>query len=183
MNTLRGRAVGSSRASYSMLQSEFINKGVAIIPELFNETQIKGIKCELECALKFIEAGFIVSVPYGNTSRYDLIVDAGNNKYFRIQCKTAHQNENGSYTINTANQQFTATARNVKHYTKEQIDFVCSIIEDQLVVIPVDFISNCRSKIFRSHNYPPLNNSCNSTCNWTDNYTIENQILPLCREE
>ena len=37
---------------------------------MFNETQIKGIKCELECALKFIEAGFIVSVPYGNTSRY-----------------------------------------------------------------------------------------------------------------
>lgn len=136
-----------------------------IIPELFNETQIKGIKCELECACKFIEKGFIVSVPYGNTSRYDLIIDGGNNKFFRIQCKTAHQNENGSYTINTANQQFTATARNTKHYTKDQIDFICSIIENQLVVIPVDFIANCRSKIFRSHNYPPANNSCYSTCN------------------
>ena len=150
-----------------------------IIPELFNETQIKGMKCELECALKFIEAGFIVSVPYGNTSRYDLIVDAGNNKYFRIQCKTAHQNENRSYTINTSNQQFTAVARNVKHYTKDQIDFICSIIEDQLVVIPVEMIEKSKSKIFRSHKYPPLNNSCISTCNWIDDYTIESRILPL----
>ena len=118
------------------------------MPEMFNESQIKGISCELKCALKFIEKGFIVSVPYGNTSRYDLIIDAGNNKYFRIQCKTAHQNENGSYTINTANQQFTANARNVKHYDSSQIDFICSIIEEQLVVIPVDFISHSKSKIF-----------------------------------
>ena len=149
------------------------------MPEMFNESQIKGISCELKCALKFIEKGFIVSVPYGNTSRYDLIVDAGNNKYFRIQCKTAHQNENGSYTINTANQQFTANARNVKHYDSSQIDFICSIIEEQLVVIPVDFISHSKSKIFRSHTYPPINNSCASTCNWIDDYTLEKQIIPL----
>lgn len=149
------------------------------MPELFNEKQIKGIKCELECALKFIEKGFIVSIPYGNTSRYDLLVDAGKNKYFRIQCKTAHQNENGSYTINTSNQQFTATARKTKYYDENQIDFICSIIENELVVIPVEMISNCKSKIFRSHNFPPLNNSCNSTCNWVDDYTIEKQILSL----
>lgn len=69
------------------------------------------MKCELECAIKFIEAGFIVSIPYGNTSRYDLLVDGGNNKYFRIQCKAASQNQNGSYIIYTANQQVTTTKK------------------------------------------------------------------------
>ena len=147
--------------------------------KMLNETQIKGITCELECAASLIKYGFIVSVPYGNTSRYDLLVDAGNNKYFRIQCKTAHQNENGSYTICTANQQLTTTAKNIKHYTPDQIEFICSMIEGQLVVIPVDFIAKSKSKVFRSHNYPPLNNSCNSTCNWIDDYTVEKQILPL----
>lgn len=147
------------------------------MPNLFNETQIKGISCELQCALKFIEQGFIVSMPYGNTSRYDLLIDGGNKKFFRIQCKTAHQNENGSYTIKTSNQQFTATTRNIKYYDSSQIDFICSIIENQLVVIPVDFISESKTKIFRSHNYPPLIN-CNGT-NWIDDYTIEKQILPL----
>ena len=40
--------------------------------ELFNEKQIKGITTELICMQKFIELGYIVSVPYGNNSRYDL---------------------------------------------------------------------------------------------------------------
>lgn len=163
---------------FNVTKESFI-KVVIIIPNLFNETQIKGIKCELQCALKLIEKGFIVSVPYGNTSRYDLVIDAGNNKFFRIQCKTASQNENGSYTIQTSNQQFTATARNIKHYTKEQIDFICSIVENQLVVIPVSLIETSKSKVFRSHTYPPKNNSAVSTCNWIDDYTVENQILPL----
>lgn len=153
------------------------------MPNLFNETQIKGISCELQCALKFIENGFIVSIPYGNTSRYDLIIDAGNKKYFRIQCKAAKQQSNGSYIIYTANQQYTSTAKNLKHYTEEQIDFICSVIENQLVVIPVQLISGSKSKIFRSHNFPPKNNSCMSTINWIENYTIEKQILPLCKEE
>ena len=154
-------------------------KGVKYLPELFNDTQIKGLKCELECITKFIENGFIVSIPYGNTSRYDLLVDAGNNHFFRIQCKTACQQKNGSYIIKTANQQFTAKSRNVKHYTKDQIDFICSIIEDQLVVIPVSLIEKSESKILRSHNYPPINNSCISTCNWIEDFSIETQILPL----
>jgi hypothetical protein len=149
------------------------------MPNLFNENQVKGMKCELECMLKFIEYGFIVSVPYGNTSRYDLLIDAGNQHYFRIQCKTACQQENGSYVIKTANSQFTANNRNTKNYTKNQVDFICSIVENNLVVIPVEMIENCRSKVFRSHNFPPLNNSCNSTCNWIDDYTVEKQILPL----
>lgn len=135
------------------------------------------MKCELECALKFIEAGFIVSVPYGNSSRYDLIIDDGENNYFRIQCKTAHKNKNGSYTINTSNQQFTAKTKRTKHYTKDQIDFICSIIEGQLVVIPVELIEKSKSKIFRSHTYPPINNSANSTCNWIEDYTMEKRML------
>lgn len=135
--------------------------------------------CELQCAIKFIEMGFIVSMPFGNTSRYDLIIDCGNKKYFRVQCKTAHQNENGSYTIKTSNQQYTAKARNIKHYNSEQIDFICSIVEDQLVIIPVNLVTNNREKIFRSHNFPPKNNSCISTVNWIDDYTVEKQIIPL----
>lgn len=70
---------------------------------LFNETQIKGLTTELKCMEKFIEYGFIVSVPYGNNSRYDLLLDEGDGHYARIQCKTAHLNENGSYTVNTSN--------------------------------------------------------------------------------
>ena len=42
---------------------------------LFNQKQIYGITTELIVAQKFIEKGYIVSIPYGNNSRYDMVVD------------------------------------------------------------------------------------------------------------
>lgn len=150
------------------------------MPQLFNETQIKGLTTELKCMEKFIGYGFIVSIPYGNNSRYDLLLDGGNGKYIRIQCKTAHLNENGSYTINTANSVSTMTKRTVKHYDSTQIDFIASIIEEQLVIIPVNLISNSKSKIFRTE-LPKF--GAKSSCNLIQDFTIEKYILPMLTEE
>ena len=151
-----------------------------IISELLNETQIKGLTTELKCMEKFIEYGFIVSVPYGNNSRYDLLLDGGKGHYIRIQCKTAHSNENGSYTINTANSVSTISKRRIKYYDNTQIDFIASIIENQLVIIPVDLISNCKSKVFRAE-LPKYGSK--STCNLIEDYTVEKHILPMLTEE
>ena len=147
---------------------------------LFNESQIKGLTTELKCMEKFVEYGFIVSVPYGNNSRYDLLVDLGQKKYIRIQCKTASLNENGSYTINTANSVSTTTRHVVKHYDSEQIDFIASIIEEQMVIIPVDLIANSKSKIFRTE-LPKF--GAKSACNLIQNFTVEKYILPMLTEE
>ena len=146
---------------------------------MFNEGQIKGIGTELLCALKFIEQGYIVSVPYGNNSRYDIVVDLGN-LFIRIQCKTASLNKNGSYTIKTSNMVSTSTQRRIKHYTKKQIDFIASVIKDQLVLIPVDEIEKTRSKVFRVE-LPKYGTK--SSCNLIENYSFEKQILPLITEE
>ena len=151
-----------------------------IIPILFNKTQIKGLTTELKCMEKFIEYGFIVSVPYGNNSRYDLLLDGGNNHYIRIQCKTAHLNENGSYTINTANGVNTASKHVVKHYDKTQVDFISSIINDTLVIIPVELIENSKSKIFRTE-LPKF--GAKGNCNLIQNFTVEKYILPMLTEE
>ena len=142
---------------------------------LFNEKQIKGLTTELICMTKLIEFGFIVSVPYGNNSRYDLLVDTGK-KIFRIQCKSSHLNKNGSYTIKTSNMVSTTTQNREKHYTKEEIDFIVSIIDDQLIFIPVELIQNSQSKIFRKElpNY-----GAKSNCNLIENFSIEKQLLPL----
>ena len=141
--------------------------------ELFNEKQIKGITTELICMQKFIELGYIVSVPYGNNSRYDLLVDNGKS-IWRIQCKAASLNANDSYTIQTCNKVSTTTQRKTKHYTKEQIDFIASIIDNQLVIIPVEFIENSTSKVFRIK--PPKYGS-KSTCNLIQDFTAEKYLI------
>ena len=140
---------------------------------LFNEKQIKGITTELICMQKFIELGYIVSIPYGNNSRYDLLVDNGKT-IWRIQCKTASLNDNGSYTIQTCNKVATTTQRKVKHYTKDEIDFIASIIENQVVIIPVELIENSTCKSFRVE-LPKY--GAKSNCNLIKDFTIEKYLI------
>ena len=141
--------------------------------QLFNQMQIKGLTTELIITQKFIELGFIVSIPYGNNSRYDLLVDTGDN-IWKIQCKSSKLNENDSYIVNVSNGVYTATTHKTKHYTKEEIDFIVTVIEDQLVVIPVEMIENSKSKIFRTKlpKYGPK-----SSCNLIQDYTVEKYLI------
>lgn len=140
---------------------------------MFNQKQIYGIVTELQVAQKFIELGYAVSVPYGNNNRYDMIVDTGKNLY-RIQVKHASLNDNGSYTVYTANSVSTTTKREIKYYTQEQIDYIVTIIENQLVVIPVEEIQNSKQKIFRTV-LPSQGQT--AKCNLISNYTVERYIL------
>ena len=140
---------------------------------LFNETQIKGLTTELICMQKFIELGYIVSVPYGNNSRYDLLVDNGTT-IWKVQCKTAKLNENGSYTIQTCNKVSTTTQRRVKHYTKDEIDFIASVIQNQLVIIPVELIEKTASKVFRTE-LPKY--GAKSNCNLIEDFTVEKYLI------
>ena len=148
----------------------------------YNENQIKGMIIELEVAKKLIELGYIVSFPYGNNARYDLLLDCGNQQYFRIQCKSASFQENNSYIVKTSNEQFTSSARNLKIYTLDQIDFIASIIDNQLLLYPAQLITG-KEKRFRLKKNPPANNSCISTVNWVEDYSFEKQILPLLKNK
>ena len=139
---------------------------------LFNQKQIYGITTELIVAQKFIEKGYIVSIPYGNNSRYDMIVDTDTDCY-RIQVKHASLNDNGSYTVNTSNTVSTTTKNARKYYNKNDVDFIVSVIEDQLVVIPVEMIEHSQSKIFRTE-LPKFGTKSN--CNLIEDFTVERYI-------
>lgn len=139
---------------------------------LFNQKQIYGITTELLVAQKFIEKGYIVSIPYGNNSRYDMIVDTDKARY-RIQVKHASINENGSYTINTSNTVCNASGNSRKYYTKEDVDFIVSVIKDTLVVIPVEMIEHSQSKIFRTE-LPKY--GAKSNCNLIEDFSVERYI-------
>lgn len=139
---------------------------------LFNQKQIYGITTELIVAQKFIEKGYIVSIPYGNNSRYDMIVDTDKDCY-RIQVKHASINDNGSYTVNTSNTVNKASGNLRKYYTKNDIDFIVTVIEDQLVVIPVEMVEHSQSKVFRTV-LPQYGTKSN--CNLIEDFSVERYI-------
>lgn len=136
---------------------------------LLSETLQKGLSTELQSILFFVEKGFLVSIPYGNVGRYDLLVDNGQQIY-RIQCKTAHKNENGSYTVNVSNSRMCSTGNVLKHYTKDQVDYIMTFIEQQAVFIPAESIENSKCKIFRTE-LPKY--GAKSNCNLIQNFTYE----------
>ena len=136
---------------------------------LLSEQIQKGISTELRSLLYFTEKGYLCSIPYGNVGRYDLLVDTGK-KIVRIQCKSAHKNDNGSYTVNTSNTAIKANGNVRKFYTKDEIDFIITFIENQAVFIPVEMIEKSQSKIFRTE-LPKYGTKSN--CNLIQDYTFE----------
>lgn len=137
--------------------------------KMISEQIQRGISTELKSILFFTEKGYMVSIPYGNVGRYDLLVDTGK-KILKIQCKTSHKNENGSYTVNTANTAMKSKGNVTKHYTKEQIDFIMTFIEDQAVFIPAELIETSQSKVFRTK-LPKY--GAKSNCNLIQDFSFE----------
>lgn len=63
-----------------------------------NITNQLGQLTELWCQLDFCERGIVLSQPTNPSSRYDFVAEI-KNKLYRIQCKTAHLEENNRISI------------------------------------------------------------------------------------
>lgn len=84
--------------------------------------------------LKASSLGFAVAKPYGDSDRYDFIVDSGR-RLLRVQVKSASCLRQGAYFITT---QRCANGVAIP-YTSEEIDFMAAYVfpEDAWFVVPV----------------------------------------------
>lgn len=73
------------------------------------QTREKGNISEAKILAAFIEAGYLVSVPFGSGHKYDIVIDDLSNIY-RVQCKTGRV-RNGCLTFNSYSQAGNGTAR------------------------------------------------------------------------
>ena len=93
-----------------------------------DHTKVKGNITELMCIAEFIKFGYQVSIPYGDSAKYDFIVDV-NGKFLRIQCKSSHvAHDHGKDDLNAFSFSTTSQTTNTKctrrhYYTKEDIDY------------------------------------------------------------
>lgn len=146
----------------------------------YNALQIKGLSTELECEKRFIELGFIVSVPYGNSARYDFIVDTGK-RFFRMQAKSSKLTKNNSYSIAVQNTASNMKGTRNKKYTKEDCDYICSIIEDNLILIPIETLEELKNNISIKISYPDNGNRAN--IHLIKDFTFEKILLPILAED
>lgn len=100
-----------------------------------HEKEIKGIETELSCQTEFIKRGINVSVPVSAYCKYDFIADIDGNLK-KIQVKTARKRTTG-FMISTLSTHLTSNGARKNTYTEKEIDYFCTIYENQCYLIPV----------------------------------------------
>lgn len=142
-------------------------------------TKQKGDLTELHCISAFVERGFLVSIPYGENSRYDFIADI-NGKLIRIQAKTAHEYKNDPAVIEFSckSTQVNSRRTKIKKYTKEDIDYFATYWNNQCYIVPIEECSTSKKLRFGS----PKNNQAKNI-NFAIDYELDTQINRLLQEE
>lgn len=106
----------------------------------------RGELAELAFLLKAASLGFAVAKPYGDSDRYDFIVDSGT-RLFRVQVKSASRLWQGVYFITT---QRCCNGVAIP-YTPAEIDFLAAYVfpEDAWFLVPVgEFSAKTSIRIF-----------------------------------
>ena len=132
----------------------------------------KGNLTELQCITAFTEMGALVSIPFGEDSRYDFIADIGN-KLIKIQCKSSSElvdnNEVVAITFRTVRQSGSNSKTYTRtKYTKEEIDYFATFYNGQCYVVPVEQCSNEKRLRF----VPPKNGQTKGI-NWAKDYELK----------
>ena len=109
-------------------------------------TKQVGNLTELQCATRLYELGCAVSIPFGNSEKYDLIIDI-NNHLYKIQCK--HSSEYCDDYGNLDYIKFKATwqSHNAKSwaqfkYEENEVDFFATYYDGECYLIPREECSN-----------------------------------------
>ena len=121
----------------------------------------KGNLTELQCITACYAAGYSVSIPYGENSRYDFILDIGS-KLLRVQVKTCHlkkeiRNSNDAIVFSCKSTRVNSSGVVSNRYTEEQIDYFATYWNNQCYLIPIQECSTEKTLWFNT----PANNQKN----------------------
>lgn len=114
-------------------------------------SQKKGTVTELQVAAYLLQAGYNVSQPFSQDSKYDLIVDV-NGKLLRLQVKTARQLSANSIAFNCR-----STTSNVKNcqsrrYSADDIDYFATYWDNKAYLVPVSECSTQKNLYLKETN-------------------------------
>lgn len=102
---------------------------------------------ELQCITALYELGCDVSIPFGNSQKYDIIID-WKNQLYKVQIKHALEHDEGAYfSFKTRWQGHNTTGYTQTSYTKEDIDFFATYYNGNVYLIPVEQCSGAEKNL------------------------------------
>ena len=127
----------------------------------------KGETTEAVVISEMIKRGFDVSVPFGENTRYDLVLDNGK-ELKTVQCKTGRLKDN-VVKFNTASTTSNYTETVEKDYSEQVDSFIVYCYEnDGLYQIPIEEAPNSEMKLRLKK---PKNNQ-KKGINWAKEYSL-----------
>jgi hypothetical protein len=114
-------------------------------------TKRRGELAELAFTYKAATLGFGVAKPYGDSERYDFVLDAGG-RFVRVQVKSSTTLLNGLYHMNCHRR----TNGRAVAYSPSEIDFLVAYIipEDAWFILPITVVAHRTSLLFNPKGYP-----------------------------
>lgn len=102
-----------------------------------NERKRVGSVTELKIMTAFIELGYNCSQPYGDSEKYDFIVDI-EGKLLRIQCKAAvPYNDGDAFTVDLRRKDYTHEGNIFTNYSHDEIDYFATYFDGKCYLIPL----------------------------------------------
>ena len=142
-----------------------------------NSKQV-GNLTELQCITALYELGCDISLPFGNSQKYDLIMDY-QNKLYKVQVKHAneHWEENvlTHFEIITRWQGHNASGYTQTSYTKEDIDLFATFCQGKVYLIPIE---ECGGALKNIRFVPPKNGQVKGI-NFAKDYIAEEVLKRL----
>ena len=97
----------------------------------------KGNLTELQCITYLYQLGYQCSIPYGENSRYDFIVDI-DGILIRVQVKTSSKKDGEGNAIEFSCRSSRVNSQGTinKRYTKEEIDYFATFYNGKCYLVP-----------------------------------------------
>ena len=132
----------------------------------------KGNLTELQCLTAFYEKGCHVSLPYGENSRYDMIVDF-QGKLLRVQVKTSSIKNNDTNAIEFSCRSSHVNSTGVKNvrYSESEIDYFATYWNNQCYLIPV-----IECSVTKTLRFAPTKSGQVKNISFASDYELEKQL-------
>ncbi len=132
-----------------------------------------GERAQAHVIAKFLEIGYTVLLPYGDSSRYDLVIEDAERRFWRVQVKTAWVEKEGYIVFATTSLRSRSTNGRVAYSRvgyQGQVDYFAVYSHElrKVYLLPVNEVSQTRMHL----RLVPSKNKQEKNVHWAADYEI-----------
>jgi PD-(D/E)XK endonuclease len=133
-----------------------------------------GERSQAYITAKLLEVGYNVLIPYGDNTRYDLVIEDADGQFWRVQCKTGWVENDGAYiAFKTASSYYHTKAGRTSHGRRDyrgQVEYFAVYCPDtgKVYPVPIDHVGTASANL----RLLPTGNKQEKNVRWAKDYEL-----------